>query len=159
MLHTASLTVALFTFWYLLSGHNELMLLILGVLSCLIVVWIALRMDVIDHESHPIHLSARLPGYWLWLLWEIVKANFTVARIVWSPRPPISPRVIRVTPSQQTDLGRVIYANSITLTPGTVSIHVEHTHIDVHALTATLAEDLAHGIMDRRVTRLERHAS
>jgi len=155
VLHAASLTVALFAFWYLLSGHHELMLLILGVLSSLIVVWIALRMDVIDHESHPIHLSARLPGYWLWLLWEIAKSSITVARIVWSRKPAISPTVIRVTPSQHSNLGRVVYANSITLTPGTVTMHVEDTHLDVHALTAALAQDLAQGAMDRRITRLE----
>lgn len=155
MRHALSLGMFLYVLWLLLSGHFEPLLLGLGALSCLIVVIIALRMDVIDHESHPIHLTARLPLYWVWLLWEIVKANITVAKLVWHPALPICPTVVRVRASQQTELGQVIYANSITLTPGTVSLNLEDHHIDVHAITTGLAADLQAGDMDRRVTQIE----
>ncbi len=155
MRHAISLGMFLYVLWLLLSGHFEPLLLGLGALSCLIVVIIALRMDVIDHESHPIHLTARLPLYWVWLLWEIVKANITVAKLVWHPALPICPTVVRVRASQQTELGQVIYANSITLTPGTVSLNLEDHHIDVHAITTGLAADLQAGDMDRRVTQIE----
>ncbi len=155
MRHAISLGMFLYVLWLLLSGHFEPLLLGLGALSCLIVVIIALRMDVIDHESHPIHLTARLPLYWVWLLWEIVKANITVAKLVWHPALPICPTVVRVRASQQTELGQVIYANSITLTPGTVSLNLEDHHIDVHAITTELAADLQAGDMDRRVTQIE----
>ncbi len=155
MRHALSLGMFLYVLWLLLSGHFEPLLLGLGALSCLIVVIIALRMDVIDHESHPIHLTARLPLYWVWLLWEIVKANITVAKLVWHPALPICPTVVRVRASQQTELGQVIYANSITLTPGTVSLNLEDHHIDVHAITTELAADLQAGDMDRRVTQIE----
>ncbi len=155
MRHAISLGMFLYVLWLLLSGHFEPLLLGLGALSCLIVVIIALRMDVIDHESHPIHLTARLPLYWVWLLWEIVKANITVAKLVWHPALPICPTVVRVRASQQTELGQVIYANSITLTPGTVSLNLEDHHIDVHAITTWLAADLQAGDMDRRVTQIE----
>ncbi len=155
MRHAISLGMFLYVLWLLLSGHFEPLLLGLGALSCLIVVIIALRMDVIDHESHPIHLTARLPLYWVWLLWEIVKANITVAKLVWHPALPICPTVVRVRASQQTELGQVIYANSITLTPGTVSLNLEDQHIDVHAITTGLAADLQAGDMDRRVTQIE----
>ncbi len=155
MRHAISLGMFLYVLWLLLSGHFEPLLLGLGALSCLIVVIIALRMDVIDHESHPIHLTARLPLYWVWLLWEIVKANITVAKLVWHPALPICPTVVRVRASQQTELGQVIYANSITLTPGTVSLNLEDDHIDVHAITTGLAADLQAGDMDRRVTQIE----
>ena len=155
VLHAMSLGVVLYTLWLLLSGHYEPLLLTLGALSCLLVVVIALRMEVIDHESHPLHLTPRLPLYWLWLLWEIVKSNLVVARLILTPTLSISPTVVRVTATQRSDLGRVVYANSITLTPGTVSMSLDDHQIEVHALTRELAEGLEAGEMDRRVTRLE----
>ncbi|MDP6037346.1 MAG: Na+/H+ antiporter subunit E, partial [Candidatus Latescibacteria bacterium] len=74
---------------------------------------------------------------------------------VLSPGLPISPRVVRVVATQKTDLCRVIYANSITLTPGTVSLVLDGEEIVVHALTKEAADDVESGDMDRRVTGLE----
>lgn len=155
MLHALSLAVGLYGLWLLLSGHPEPLLLVLGLCSTALVVLIALRMDVIDHESHPLHLTFKLPAYWVWLAWEIIKANLSVSRIVLTPGLPISPTVVRVNASQKSELGQVIYANSITLTPGTVSMRLEDGRIEVHALTASMARDLEGGDMDRRVSRLE----
>ncbi len=156
MLRAISLGVALYTLWLLLSGHFEPLLLILGVLSCLVVVAVAHRMEVIDHESHPIHITPKLPLYWFWLLRQIVKANLAVTKIILSPRLPISPTVVRVRAGQTSDLAKVIYANSITLTPGTVSINLDDDHIEVHALTTRMAADLQTSEMERRVSRLEK---
>ncbi len=151
MVHAVSLSLALFGLWLLLSGHYEPLTIGLGAASCIFVALIAYRMDVADREGHPVHLTWRTLIYWPWLLWEIVKANIDVARVILDPKLPISPRVIKVTASQADDLGRVIYANSITLTPGTVSIDVRGSMIEVHALTGALAEGLQSGQMDRRV--------
>jgi multicomponent Na+:H+ antiporter subunit E len=153
-----SLSAVLFVLWLLLSGHYDPLLLSLGAGSCFFVAWIAYRMDVVDHEGHPIHLTWRAAIYWPWLLWEIVKANIDVAKIVLDPELPISPQVFTVEASQVDDLGRVIYANSITLTPGTVSIDVKHATIQVHALTQELADSLLTGEMDRRATEMEGEA-
>jgi len=150
-----SLVVVLAVVWLLLSGHYTGLLLILGALSCVFVAWIAHRMEVVDHEGHPIHISWRAPNYWLWLGWEIVKANIDVTRRILDPRLPISPTVFTVTASQKTDLGRVTYANSITLTPGTVSLSLSENEIEVHALSRDAAEELKRGAMDRQVTRFE----
>lgn len=155
MVHAISLALVLFALWLLLSGHYVPLLIGLGALSVLLVVTIALRMDVVDREGHPIHLSPKALLYWPWLAWEIVKANLDVARRILDPRLPISPIVIRLKASQKSDLGRVIYANSITLTPGTVSIDIDGEHIEVHALTREAAQALRTGDMDRRVTRFE----
>lgn len=155
MVHAISLALVLFALWLLLSGHYVPLLIGLGALSVLLVVTIALRMDVVDREGHPIHLSPKALLYWPWLGWEIVKANLDVARRILDPRLPISPIVIRLKASQKSDLGRVIYANSITLTPGTVSIDIDGEHIEVHALTREAAQALRTGDMDRRVTRFE----
>ncbi|MCZ6574946.1 MAG: Na+/H+ antiporter subunit E [Gammaproteobacteria bacterium] len=155
MVHAISLALVLFALWLLLSGHYVPLLIGLGALSVLLVVTIALRMDVVDREGHPIHLSPKALLYWPWLAWEIVKSNLDVARRILSPTLPISPTVIRLKASQKSDLGRVIYANSITLTPGTVSIDIDGEHIEVHALTREAAQALRTGDMDRRVTRFE----
>ena len=152
---TLSLFVLLFLSWLLLSGNYKGLLLGFGVLSCLLVVAICRRMKIIDPEGHPSHLIPGLLRYIPWLLWAIVKANMDVARRIVHPRLPIAPRVIRVAASQKTHLGQVMYANSITLTPGTVSIETDEGTIAVHALTRESAEDVRSGDMDRRVTSME----
>ena len=141
--------------WLLWSGHYDTLLLSLGGLSILLVLVIAMRMRVVDEEGIPISPSLRALTYLPWLLWEIVKANVDVARRILDPRLPIEPHVIHVRASQRGDLARVIYANSITLTPGTVSIDLSADRITVHALTDEAARGLATGEMDRRVSRLE----
>ena len=154
MAHAVSLAVALGAVWLLLSGHYDPLILGLGGASCLFVTWIALRMDVVDHEGHPVHLTWRALIYWSWLLWQIIKSNIDVARVILSPSLPISPQLIKVKASQSDDLGRVVFANSITLTPGTVSIFVWRDSIEVHALTQPAAADLQSGEMDRRVLNM-----
>lgn len=158
MIQKTSLAGVLFGLWLLLSGHFEPLLLGFGIMSCLLVVAIAHRMDVIDHEGHPIHIGHRALLYWPWLLVEIAKSNVEVARLILHPKMPVSPAMVQVTASQKTDLGQVIYANSITLTPGTVSVELENGKILVHALTAAGAAALAAGEMDRRITAMEGHA-
>lgn len=155
LVHTISLAVVLFVVWLLLSGHYVPLILTLGVGSCAFTAWIAHRMDVADREGHPIHLGWRAWTYWPWLVWEIIKANIEVSRLILDPKLPIAPRVITVKSSQKDDLGRVIFANSITLTPGTVSIDVKGKDITVHAITQAMAEGLETGEMDRRVTQME----
>ena len=155
MLHAISLTAVLFGAWLLLSGHFTALLMSFGVLSVAAAVGIALRMDVVDHESHPVHLTWRIPAYWFWLLVQIVRSNFDVARTILGVGDPPAPTVATVKPSQRTELGQVIHANSITLTPGTISIELENGEITVHALTRASADDLATGAMDERVSKLE----
>ena len=155
MLHALNLSVVLFAVWFVLSGHDSALMLTFGALSALAVAGIARRMALADHEGHPLHLGWSAPGYWIWLAWQIVAANLDVARRVLDPRLPISPTVIRLRASQRSELGRVIYANSITLTPGTVTIDVEGDELVVHALSGSAARVLESGSMDRRVSRME----
>ena len=133
-------------------------MLVLGAASCIFVAWIAHRMDVADHEGHPIHLTWRAVTYWPWLFVEIIKSNIDVARLILDPKLPISPTVIKVKATQVDDLGHVIYANSITLTPGTVTMDVRGGTLEVHAITQDIAEGLLSGEMDRRVTQMEGRA-
>jgi multicomponent Na+:H+ antiporter subunit E len=138
-----------------MSGIFEPLILLLGVFSCVLVVVIAMRMDVIDHEAVPVHLTLKVLLYWPWLLWEIVKANIDVTKRVLGLAE-ISPTMVRIKATQKTDLGIVIFANSITLTPGTISIDVdEDGYILVHALSREGTEGLEGGEMDRRVSEME----
>lgn len=155
MLRAVSLFAVLFVTWLLLSGVYEPLLIAFGVASCLLAVLIARRMEIVDHEGHPVHLGRRVSLYWVWLGWEVVKSNIDVAKRIVAPGLPISPTVVTVKTSQATEIGQVTYANSITLTPGTISMRVGKDSIDVHALSRDAAAALEQGEMDRRVTEIE----
>ncbi len=157
MIHALSLGAVLAVLWLLLSGHYTFFLLSLGATSIILVLTIALRMDVVDHEGHPVHLTFKALLYWPWLGWQIVKANIDVARRILDPALPISPTVFKVKASQRSAVGKVLYANSITLTPGTISMRLEGDEIEVHALSREAAEELRQGEMDRRASAVERH--
>ena len=153
-----SLVVTLFGVWLLWSGHYTIertLVLALGIVSCLAVVGIARRMGIVDSEGHPVHLAGRAIVYLPWLLLAIFRSNIDVALRILNPRLPVSPTLIRARATQKTALGKVIYANSITLTPGTVSVDVEDDLVLVHALSRESAEELEGGEMDRRVKAVE----
>jgi multicomponent Na+:H+ antiporter subunit E len=149
--YTVSLFLVLLAVWLGWSGHYTPLLIALGLISIVGVLAIGHRMRVVDHESAPIEMALRVLAYIPWLLWQIFKANIHVGLCILNPRLPISPRIVQTPASQRGDMGRVIYANSITLTPGTVSLSVDPESILVHALTEEAALGLAEGEMDRRV--------
>jgi|TARA_B110000116_G_scaffold257969_1_gene258656 multicomponent Na+:H+ antiporter subunit E len=155
-LHTISLFLTLAAFWLLNSGHNTLLILLLGLTSILLVLVIVHKMDVVDHESQPLYLTRNIFSYYLWLIKEIIKANIIVVKHIWLGNQSISPTLSRIKMSQKTDMGKVIYANSITLTPGTVAIDLIGDEIIVHALLKKDIDSLLAGDMDRRVSLLER---
>ena len=158
MFHSISLFVFLYLFWLLLSGFFTPFLLSAGVGSALAVVWFARRMDMVDAEGHPIHLGAKALLYWPWLLKEIAKSAWAVTLIILHPKLPISPTLVRFKPSQRTDVGLVIHANSITLTPATITVEAGPDEFLVHSLTKAGAESLAASEMDRRVSGCEGRA-
>ncbi len=153
--HAVGLALALAGVWLLLSGHYQALILGFGVASVLFCVFIAMRMDVADHEGVPLHVGWRALTYLPWLGVEIVKANIDVAKRVVQPVPDISPELFETPASQKTDLGQVIYANSITLTPGTVSVDLDPGVIRVHALSREGADGVRDGEMDRRALGVE----
>ena len=156
MLHATGTFVVLFGFWMLLSGYFTPFLLMAGAGSALASLLLARRMGIVDRESFPLHLAARaLFSYWPWLAKEIVKSAWDVSWRILHPRLPISPALAPFRPSQQTGLGLVIHANSITLTPGTICVEAGRDELLVHALTAEGAASLAGSEMDRRVTEME----
>ena len=141
--------------WLALSGHFDPLLLSLGLLSAATVTLVSHRMGVIDAEGQPLELMPGLLRYAPWLAKEIVRACIDVAWRIVQPSLPIQPTIIRVPANQRTVTGRVSFANSITLTPGTISLDVLEKQIEVHALTAESAADLERGEMGKRVEHLE----
>jgi multicomponent Na+:H+ antiporter subunit E len=125
----------MFGLWLLLSGHYEPLTLTFGAFSSLLVTYLTWRMDREDRYAYPLILTWRLVGYWVWLIREILKANVNVVRIILSPSLPISPIMVPFQACMKSDLARMIYANSITLTPGTITTGTEGDILRIHALT------------------------
>jgi multicomponent Na+:H+ antiporter subunit E len=154
--HVVWLGLLLLWVWHLWSGHYGFLTEALGFVSVALVLWIAVRAGTPDEEGSPLAwFHPRTVIYIPWLLLEIVKANVDVAKRILSPSLPIQRRLIRARSTQKTAVGRVVLANSITLTPGTVSVIVEDGEITVHALCDAAADGLLTGEMDRRVKRWE----
>ncbi len=148
------LLVSLATAWLLWSGIYKPLLLAFGTASCLLTFWLVKRMGYFDNELFALHFSLRLLRYWWWLGGQIIRSSIDVARIVLDPKLPISPRIFEVEAGSSRPFDHVILGNSITLTPGTLSIDVHKGVIVVHALTEQGAEELLEGEMNRRVSEI-----
>jgi len=154
MPNAAGLVAVLAAFWLVLSGQYTVPLLTVGAASIALVVWISQRMEIVDEEQ-PIHLTLSLPRYVAWLAVQMLVAAVRVARLVWLPRPTLRPVVGRVPAQDMSHLAQTIYANSITVTPGTLAMTVDDESIEVHSLQPAGLEDLRRGAMFARVRRLE----
>ena len=145
----------LFFFWLILSGHYTPFLVMAGAVSAALCVLAMVRVRVADAEAYPMELLWGAVTYFPWLIREIAKSAWAVTKIILHPRLPISPTMTVVRASQNTSAGIATYANSITLTPGTITVGVNGKELVVHALTVGGALDLEGGGMDRRVSRFE----
>jgi multicomponent Na+:H+ antiporter subunit E len=157
MRQAASLMLILAAAWLVWSGDREALLLAFGGLSCALVALVCFRMKIVEDPARAVSMALRHLHYVPWILWEIFKSTIDVVRIILDPKLPIRPQLFRVKASQRSEVGQVIYANSITLTPGTISLDVRNDRILVHALTDAAAEGLKTGEMDDYVARLEGH--
>ena len=159
MIQTIRLTVTMACLWLMLSGMFKTQLLVLGVMSVVLVVFLANRMRVLEHRGQPIYFRfLHIFEYWGWLLYQILLSNIDVTKRVWSPELNIKPTLRRVTATPDTELGRVVYANSITLTPGTTAINfTPDDDILVHALHEDSLVELEAGDMARHVRDVEPH--
>lgn len=150
MIYLPGLVLALAALWFALSGQTSPFFIGLGAVSVLLVVWLAARLRVIDRNASPYHRLPQMLLYLGWLIVEIVKSNIAVIARVLGPRHAIDPAVVRLRASARTDLGRALFANSITLTPGTVTIDVQDDRVTVHALVREKASVAGFEPMNRR---------
>ena len=134
--------------WVLLSGHVAPLDLAMGVAASALV---AFANRDIEGVSEMLRWSPRLVAYLPWLLKEIWVANLQVVKLVLDPALPIDPVIVRVRTRFSTDVARTTLANSITLTPGTITLDVEGEEFIVHAITSGGGADVIAGGMARRV--------
>ena len=150
------LFVALAILWLLWSGVFSPLMIFLGLVSCVLTVWLVRRFETVDQESVPTHLGPRVLPYWGWLMKEIVVSSLQVSRIIISPRMQISPTIVRVKAKSRGQVGQVLLANSITLTPGTLTTDIdEQGWLTVHGLTRDTAQGVLTGDMNDRVASLQ----
>nr|WP_322865197.1 Na+/H+ antiporter subunit E [Aquicoccus sp. G2-2]MEA1112430.1 Na+/H+ antiporter subunit E [Aquicoccus sp. G2-2] len=148
--------IVLFALWLLLSGIYKPMIVGFGAISVLLVMFVVRRMDAIDGERVPLALGPlKFFGYLIWLMGEIAKANWAVTKIVMAPEMPIRQHLFGVNATQRSDIGKVVFANSITLTPGTITVGTAPGRFIVHALAYCAEDDGALADMDRRVSATE----
>lgn len=141
--------------WLLLSGHYTALIMSLGVVSVLIVVWFLWRMDRVDGQLGVLPMGPRLVYYLLWLMWQVVLSNIDLVRRIWDPTLPIRPSWQRLDIKVTSQLAKTLYANSITLTPGTLTTDVREDHFMVHSLSPDGIEELRKGGMEHQIQRLE----
>lgn len=145
MIYGVGLTAILVALWLTLSGHYTLsgenhLLIGLGILSIGAAVGLTSRMRILDGETVPLARFVPLVRYWGWLGREIVAANLSVVRLTMKPDMDIEPRLVRVPVDLRSGLGRCVFANSITLTPGTVTVDIEEDGYLVHALDGSFTD-------------------
>ena len=143
----------LLSLWLLMSGHYSFLIISLGVISCVFCVYLAKRANLIDDEGLPLFFLPRLINYLLWLFKEIFNSNIGTAKAIITGN--INPEIFIVKSSQNTDVAKVTYANSITLTPGTVTIQINEDKFEVHALNSDFGNDVRSNVMDKKVKWLE----
>jgi len=146
----------LFLFWFLLSGYTSTLLLFLGLASVVLVIWLVHRMDKEDKAPVKMLFNIGFLSYLGWLIKEVIVTNIDVALRIWNPSLPITPTCRKIKVSIKDPLIKTIYANSITLTPGTVTTEVGEDYFIVHALNVKSLDELEEGEMEARLKRLEK---
>lgn len=136
-----------------MSGHYSVLIISLGIISCAFCVYVAKRGKLIDDEGLPIFFVPRLSNYLIWLFKEILISNLNTAKVIINGK--VEPEIFKVKVSQVTDIAKVTYANSITLTPGTVTTKMQKDVFEVHALNSDFGNDVRTNEMDKKVTWLE----
>jgi multicomponent Na+:H+ antiporter subunit E len=144
----------LFAFWLLLSGHYDLFHLSLGVLCSLLVAFLSHDL-LIENISGLKRLKKtwRFVLYVPWLIYQIVVANLHVAYLILNPKV-IDPRIVRFKTRLKSQFSMVTLGNSITLTPGTITMDIIDGEFVVHALSKKVADDILSGEMERRIAHV-----
>jgi multicomponent Na+:H+ antiporter subunit E len=151
------ITLVMFIFWVALSGTLKWPQLLFGLIAAIFVVWFNRNLLIKPDEHPPIRLRTVfwLSGYLVKLFWDIVVANFQVAWLVLNPRMPIEPNLVDLNVDLEKVTGRVLLANSITLTPGTLTIMADEKKFLVHALTFKSGENLRQWTLIKKIKDAE----
>lgn len=155
MRYTFSLFLLLLAFWAFNSGIYTGWLFFCALMSILLVMFNSHRLRLLDRESLPLHLFTRIAPFYCWLLTEMITGSLYVLTLILHGNKALSPTIFTINFDFKDELSKVIFANSITLVPGTLSLQLDKTSVLVHALTQELADELLSGEMVLRIKRLE----
>lgn len=153
-MHMTKWTILLSTFWLLLSGYFQPLLLAFGIASVIIVLFVLNRMDNVDQEKQEIGTGLRLMQYFPWLIWQVITSSLQVTKLIWGSTDKLSPSVAKINAKNIPPKRRALYANSITLTPGTLSVDLVDDEITVHALQKSSIEELKQEAMEKKITKI-----
>lgn len=154
MRHTVSFGMTLALFWVLMSGHTSLFMLGLGAASVAVVMCLVYRLDMLDGETHPVGFLQKLPQFLIWLLRDLILSNIQVVKYIWQAKPDISPTLLTYKLHHTSDIEKVIYANAISVTPGTLTVELQQDTITVHALTEAVSSNILSGEKSQKVRQL-----
>ncbi len=153
-MHIAKWALLLSTFWVLLSGYIQPLLLGFGAVSVIVVLFVLKRMDDIDQEKQEIGSGLRLVKYTPWLIGQIIRSSLQVTKLIWGSADKVSPSLAKISAENIPPSRRALYANSITLTPGTLSVDLVDDEITVHALQKSSIEKLEQRAMEQKITQM-----
>jgi len=153
-MHIAKWAILLSTFWLLLSGYIQPLLLGFGAISVFVVLFVLKRMDDVDQEKQEIGTGLRLMRYLPWLMWQIIRSSLQVTKLIWGSADKVSPSLAKIKIDNIPANRRALYANSITLTPGTLSVDLVDDEITVHALQKSSIEKLEQKAMENKITKI-----
>ncbi|MFV0431181.1 MAG: Na+/H+ antiporter subunit E [Alphaproteobacteria bacterium] len=145
------LAIILGLLWWILSGKAKLLMLVFAIFSIVTVLFFTYRMRKESTNMIRPQLSWRFIPYFFWLLWETIKANIDVAKTILGIGDKLNPQIFDAYAHEETEAGTIAYANSITLTPGTITVALVDGRLTVHALTEEAKNGLIEGNMDRMV--------
>lgn len=147
--------IILFAFWVLLSGQFDAFHLTLGAICSSLVAYLYHDLLFANVRVGDMRIVAwRFITYIPWLLYQILMSNIHVASLVLRRKMPIDPKIVTFKTKLETDISCVTLANSITLTPGTITMEIRDGVYYVHALSKKVADELRAGEMEDRVAHI-----
>lgn len=150
-MHYSKWALLLSVFWLLLSGFIQPLLLSFGAISVIVVMIVLKRMDAVDKEPKSVSLNFNSFRYFFWLIGQIFLSSTHVTKLIWGKPDQVAPALSKIQIHSLPDDKKVLYANSITLTPGTLSVDLQGEEITVHALQAASIESLKQGEMESKI--------
>lgn len=161
MVHMTGLALVLFAFWMVLSGRTETKFVVYGILTAVVTTWVTYPLLLVPNKdgSKKYYVFGfsipKMIMYFFWLMWQLVLANIDVLLATTGQELNIDPKVVRFRFRADNPMASVILANSITLTPGTVTMNVTDDGVyEIHALTVGAVAGVLDGGMQKKVADL-----
>ncbi len=158
-MYRLSIFLLLCGIWIVFSGQFDAFHLTLGVLSSAFITAISSSFLFVDRSKGfgvRFQEVIRLPGYLLWMLYQILLSNIHILKLALTPGdlPEVEPSLVRIKTNLKTDFGKWMLANSITLTPGTITISIEGDELLIHSISKVTTAGVLDGTMERKIARI-----